>query len=75
MIAVNIDKAKNIAHAIRRSKRAEEFAPLDLKATIPFEMEEAEKERQVVREKYAAMQTTIDNALTVEELKAALAQE
>ena len=29
MITVNINKAKAIAHDVRRAKRAEEFAPLD----------------------------------------------
>jgi hypothetical protein len=72
MITINIDKAKNIAHDIRRSKRAEEFAPLDIKATIPSEAAWAESARQVVRDKYADMQTEIDSASTPEEIKAAL---
>lgn len=71
-IVINIDKAKNIAHDIRRSKRAEEFAPLDIKATIPSEAAAAESARQVVRDKYADMQTEIDSASTPEEIKAAL---
>ena len=29
MIVINIEKAKGIAHEIRRTKRAEEFAPYD----------------------------------------------
>jgi hypothetical protein len=29
MIVINIEKAKGIAHEIRRAKRAEEFAPYD----------------------------------------------
>jgi hypothetical protein len=29
MITINIDKAKNIAHDIRRAARAEEFKPHD----------------------------------------------
>jgi hypothetical protein len=72
MITINIDKAKNIAHDIRRSKRAEEFAPLDIKATIPSEAAAAESSRQVVRDKYADMQTEIDSASTPEEIKSAL---
>jgi hypothetical protein len=71
-IVINVDKAKNIAHDIRRSKRAEEFAPLDIKATIPSEAAAAESARQVVRDKYADMQTEIDSASTPEEIKAAL---
>lgn len=72
MITINIDKAKNIAHDIRRSKRAEEFAPLDIKATIPSETVAAEAARQAVRDKYAAMQTQINSASTPEEIKTAL---
>lgn len=72
MITINVDKAKNIAHDIRRSKRAEEFAPLDIKATIPSEAAAAESARQVVRDKYADMQTEIDSASTPEEIKTAL---
>jgi hypothetical protein len=71
-IVININKAKNIAHDIRRSKRAEEFAPLDIKATIPSEAAAAESARQVVRDKYSDMQTEIDSASTPEEIKAAL---
>ena len=72
MITINIDKAKNIAHDIRRAKRAEEFAPLDIKATIPSEAVAAEAARQAVRDKYAAMQTQINSASTPEEIKEAI---
>ena len=72
MIVINIDKAKNIAHDIRRAKRAEEFAPLDIKATIPNEAVAAEAARQAVRDKYAAMQTQINSASTPEEIKEAI---
>ncbi len=37
MITINIDKAKAIAHDKRRQARSAEFAPLDIKATIPSE--------------------------------------
>lgn len=69
MIAINIDKAKTIVHDIRRAKRTAEFAPLDIKATIPSEAAAAEAARQVVREKYAAIQADIDLATGVPELK------
>lgn len=72
MITINLDKAKNIAHDIRRAKRAEEFAPLDIQATIPSQASAAESARQVVRDKYAAMQTQINSASTPEEIKTAL---
>jgi hypothetical protein len=74
MIIVNIDKAKQIGHDMRRAARAKEFAPLDIKATIPTEAAAAEAERQKIRDKYALMQTAIDAAVTPEAIKAALAQ-
>ncbi len=69
MITINLDKAKNIAHDKRRAARSAEFAPLDIKATIPSEAQAAETARQAVRSKYAIMQTQMDAATTVEELK------
>ena len=69
MIAINIDKAKAIAHEKRRAARSAEFAPLDIKATIPSEAAAAEAARQAVREKYAFLQTDIDTASTIPELK------
>lgn len=72
MITVNIDKAKNIAHEIRRAERAKEFAPLDIEATIPAKANEAEAQRQVIRDKYAAMQNQIDVATTPDEIKQVL---
>ena len=72
MITINIDKAKGIAHDKRREARSTEFAPLDIKATIPSEATAAEAARQAVRDKYAAMQTAIDSASTVDEIKAAM---
>ena len=71
----NITKAKNIAHNKRRQARSAEFAPLDIKATIPSEATAAEAARQVVRDKYAAMQTAIDAATTTEQIKAAMPKE
>lgn len=72
MITINLDKAKNIAHEIRRAKRAEEFAPLDIKATIPSESVSAEAARQVVRNKYAEMQESINSATNTDQIKIAL---
>ena len=68
-IAINLTKAKEISHDKRRAARAAEFAPLDLKATIPFEAAWAEDARQAVREKYATVQTQIDEAADVAALK------
>jgi hypothetical protein len=72
MIVINIDKAKTIAHDKRREARSAEFAPLDIKATIPSEATVAETARQVVRDKYAAMQAAIDSASTTDEIKAVM---
>ena len=72
MITININKAKDIAHDIRRAKRSEEFAPLDVQATIPSQASAVESARQAIRDKYAAMQTQINSASTPEEIKTAL---
>lgn len=70
MIAINLPKAKTIAHEIRREKRSKEFAPLDIQATIPAYAAQAEAARQEIRDRYAQMQIEIDNAITAEQLKA-----
>ena len=72
MIVINIDKAKDIAHDKRREARSAEFAPLDIKATIPSEAIAAEAARQAVRDKYATMQAAINAATTPDEIKAAM---
>lgn len=69
-IVINLDKAKAIVHDKRRAVRAAEFAPLDVKATIPSEAAAAEAARQAIREKYATIQSNIDSASGVDELKA-----
>jgi len=69
MIVINMDKARGIAHEVRRQKRAEDVAPLDIKATIPSEAATAEAERQAIRDKYAAIQNDIDSAPAIPELK------
>jgi hypothetical protein len=68
-ITIDINKAKEIAHNKRRVNRNNEFAPLDIKVTIPSESAKAEEERQKIREKYNVMQVEIDNATSVEQLK------
>jgi hypothetical protein len=69
-IVIDINRAKAIAHDARRAARAAEFAPLDVKATIPSEAAAAEAARQAIRDKYAALQTQMDAAQTPEQLKA-----
>jgi hypothetical protein len=72
MITINIDKAKTIAHDARRTARTLEFAPLDIKATIPSEATAAEAARAAIRTKYATMQTAIDASSTIEQIKAVM---
>jgi hypothetical protein len=71
-ITINITKAKTIAHDARRTARSAEFAPLDIKATIPSEATAAEAARQAVRDKYTTMQIAIDAATTTEQIKAVM---
>ena len=73
-IVINIPKAKAIAHDMRRVARAQEFAPYDeaIAKQIPGQAEGAEAARQVIREKYAVIQTAIDAAATPDQIKAAL---
>jgi hypothetical protein len=68
-IGININKAKEIAHDIRRSVRSQEFAPLDIKATIPNEQEAAEAARQEIRNRYDEIQSAIDSTENIEQLK------
>ena len=70
MITINMDKAKAIAHDKRRQARSAEFAPLDIKATIPSEAVAAETARALIRTKYAELQTAIDAATTINALTA-----
>lgn len=71
-IGHNLPRCKLIAHDMRRSARAVEFAPLDIEATIPAQAAKAEAKRQAVRDRYAVMQTAIDAATDVAGLKTAL---
>ena len=68
-IVIDLTKAKAITHEARRAARSAEFAPLDVKATIPSEAVAAEAARAAIRTKYADMQTTIDAAADVAALK------
>jgi len=77
MIAINVDKAKGIAHEARRAARAEEFKPFDeiIAKQIPgASAQEAEAQRQAIRDKYTAMQAAIDAAVDADAIKAAMPQ-
>lgn len=75
MITINVEKAKAIAHDMRRAARAAEFAPHDevISKRIPGTVEvEAEAARAAIRMKYAVMQERIDAAQDTDAIKAAL---
>lgn len=72
MIKIDLEKAKEIAHKKRRSARAKEFEPYDeiIAKQIPGPSKEnAELARQSIRDKYATIQTQIDNTQNIDELK------
>jgi hypothetical protein len=75
MITVNFEKAKVIAHQIRRDARSKEFEPLDEKIAkqIPgATMQDVEAQRQLIRDKYQVIQEQLNAAESIEELKAKL---
>ena len=70
MITVDMTKAKVIAHDARRAARNADFAPLDIKATIPAEAEAAEAARATIRSIDAALQVSMEAATDAASLKA-----
>ena len=72
-LVIDLTKAKNIGHDMRRAARAEEFKPYDeaIAKQIPG-TDGAETARQAIRDKYAVIQTSIEAASTPDEIKAAL---
>lgn len=72
MISVNLNKAKEIAHDVRRKTRAELFKPLDVEVTIPMYAEAAEAKRQEIRDQFAEIQEKIDAADCTDVLKTLL---
>ena len=74
-VAVDLGKAKDIGHDIRRQQRSEEFQPFDeiIAKQIPgADAIEAEANRQQIRDRYADVQVAIDAAADPDEIKAAL---
>lgn len=69
MIKVDINKAKEIVHTKRRYVRANLLKQLDIETTVPLLARQAEVQRQAIRDKFAAIQTAIDNAETSDQLK------
>lgn len=65
MIVINVPKAKEITHGLRRAARAAEFAPHDevIARRIPgADDAAAEAARASIRAKYAAVQVAVDAA-------------
>lgn len=72
MITINLNKAKEIAHEKRREAREKEFAPYDeiiVKQIPGNDLVQAENARQEIRNKYAVLQTKMNEAETIEDLK------
>lgn len=74
MIQINLDKAKEISHDKRRNKRAELFKQLDIEAIVPSLAEQAEQQRQAIRNEFAVIQTEIDDTESVDQLKVIITQ-
>ena len=74
-VEVDLPKAKEIGHEIRRQQRAEEFKPYDdiIAKQIPgADAAAAETARSDIRLKYALIQDVIEGASTPDEIKTAL---
>jgi hypothetical protein len=74
-VDVDLSKAKDIGHDIRRTLRTEEFKPYDeviMKQIPGADAVAAEEARQQVRFKYALIQDAINVASTTDEIKATL---
>jgi hypothetical protein len=75
MIIVNFEKAKLIAHDLRRKARDAEFAPYDavIVKQLPGDVSaKAEEKRVEIREKYVELQAAMDSANSIDELKSLL---
>jgi hypothetical protein len=71
MIKIDLARSKDIAHDIRRRKRAEAFAPLDdaIAKRLPgVSIDELEKQRQAIRDDDASLQNKINSVRSIEKL-------
>ena len=74
-VEVDLDKAKEIGHDLRRQNRAEEFKPFDevIAKQIPgVDAVAAEEARQAIRDKYALVQDVINGAEDPDTIKQAI---
>lgn len=76
-IKVDTEKARSIAHEIRRQIREKEFEPYDdiVSKRIPGKEKQAEYIRQSIRDHFAAVQEEIDKAATPAEMSKILKRE
>lgn len=68
----DLDKAKEMTHDKRRTKREKEFSPYDdiiMKQIPGQDSVQAENNRQVIRAKYEDIQIDINLATSIEKLK------
>ena len=78
MIIVNLDKAKSVAHDLRRAARAAAFAPHDeiIAKRIPgVSAREAEAAREEIRTRFASIQDQIEASASVETLNELIGRE
>ena len=71
-VTIDVTKAKEHTHKLRRNKRAEEFKPFDdiiMKQIPGTDVNAAEVSRANIRTKYATLQTQINDCVTAPELK------
>jgi hypothetical protein len=71
-LITSLPEAKLVAHEKRREERAVAFKPLDIQATIPSKANQAEADRQVIRDADAQKQIDITNAVDEVELRGAM---
>ena len=74
-IEIDLTRAKVIAHDIRRRRRADELAPHDrvISLRIPgASADQAEAARAAIRARYVIIESAIDAATTMDEIKEAL---
>jgi hypothetical protein len=72
VIKVNLEKAKTIAHEIRRRVRSDEFLPVDGDSAYTSLNETGQALREDIKAKDDAAQIAIDAAADSEELKTIL---
>jgi hypothetical protein len=70
-VFINLEKAKEISHQLRKYQREQEFEPYDniiMKQLPGYNFNEIESKRQLIRDKYYNIQNNIDSVLNIEEL-------